>query len=965
MKKIVLSIAWLFLSLVTFAQHIYQIRADSVRIYNTCDTAELILENHTQDTLGFLYNKGKGRTEFRRLQLVPVGDTAVALPGQDTLSLRALMWSGGLSRGLIIAPDADYIIPREIATVLLRDITAPRKITLPAPETNLNREIVILDKTTGSYRWTVNGAYVTRDAKGTPPYMPQDSVTLGKGEKLILFSDGIKWYDLNVCYGGSNKSGLVNAGSDTTLPAGTTQTTLNATVTPGTSSNYTVKWSVVEQPSGGNAVFTDSTKASTNVTNLISGSYIFKITVTDELGLTSIDSIKVLITQLAQMFSSGGPDNNEYDTVTHNKTWVYLPDGYDPNRSEPYPLIIFLHAQGGNGTDINLLIGASEGLPYFLYNKTFPVECIVIAPQTIGYSWYGWEPTSVKLAYDWAVKNYKVDTNRVYLTGFSTGGTGSCSTVAAYPGLFAAYLPIAPQENVLQTNGTIAKNTGAYYVADYYDPYVRASYTWDMINSINSASPKGLYPPDLKMTRHGNHDTRLWNDNVYDKRVAPFDFEKDFFLLYHRNPVVTATNFVTRAEGKNDYTEYARAKMLVDKLPASADKTALQQRLNVQLQVLTEYSRYYLIDFGVSANPAIPNTNKLTSNLPNTTLASLKDIKGSSYPINFGVQTASITDNVNDGLDNDYQGLDHSIFKDGVSIDATGSTYLLSGLSDNASYDIRVFYTGKTAGTISGAEVLSVSAGSATVQADSAVWSTQSYLDLGSLQPVGGEISISMKTVTMGLSSAGKSTVTAILLKEKPGSQPGTKARFDFGVTAANIPGWTSVYGNPHANVQEFKDASTGWLLSTVSTDNWSEYYPGAFGSDENGMSTGTFSPDFPASVVQSFYMNGNLQFNGANYNIEIKNGNGEGLPGGHYQVKLISSLKSSILNKGEANVNVKFGNEANQLQHVYPKDNSENYVTLTGYVTQGGTIKISINRSNLNYSDVAFINALIVEKID
>jgi hypothetical protein len=61
----------------------------------------------------------------------------------------------------------------------------------------------------------------------------------------------------------------------------------------------------------------------------------------------------------------------------------------------------------------------------------------------------------------------------------------------------------------------------------------------------------------------------------------------------------------------------------------------------------------------------------------------------------------------------------------------------------------------------------------------------------------------------------------------------------------------------------------------------------------------------------------------------------------------------------------VKFGNEVNQLQHVYPKDNSENYITLTGYVTQGGTIKISINRSNLNYSDVAFINALIVEKID
>lgn len=84
MKGLLLAITGLMLTTFCFAQNVYQIRADSVRIYNTCDTAELILENRTQDTLDFLYNKGKGRTEFRRLQLEMVEGSKLAITGQDT-----------------------------------------------------------------------------------------------------------------------------------------------------------------------------------------------------------------------------------------------------------------------------------------------------------------------------------------------------------------------------------------------------------------------------------------------------------------------------------------------------------------------------------------------------------------------------------------------------------------------------------------------------------------------------------------------------------------------------------------------------------------------------------------------------------------------------------------------------------------------------------------------------------------
>lgn len=84
------------ISLISFGQQIYQIRADSVRIYNVCDTAELILENRTQGVSGFLFNKGHGRTEFRKVRLEKIDGSRIAISGQDTLDLSTLPGLAGV-----------------------------------------------------------------------------------------------------------------------------------------------------------------------------------------------------------------------------------------------------------------------------------------------------------------------------------------------------------------------------------------------------------------------------------------------------------------------------------------------------------------------------------------------------------------------------------------------------------------------------------------------------------------------------------------------------------------------------------------------------------------------------------------------------------------------------------------------------------------------------------------------------
>src|SRR3954463_15357757 len=84
MKRILFILILLCLEKSLHAQYVYTIKADSVKITNTCDTAELIIENHTQTVPGFLFNKGRGRTEFRRIS--QFDDTTVVIGG-DTVHL--------------------------------------------------------------------------------------------------------------------------------------------------------------------------------------------------------------------------------------------------------------------------------------------------------------------------------------------------------------------------------------------------------------------------------------------------------------------------------------------------------------------------------------------------------------------------------------------------------------------------------------------------------------------------------------------------------------------------------------------------------------------------------------------------------------------------------------------------------------------------------------------------------------
>lgn len=120
----------------------------------------------------------------------------------------------------------------------------------------------------------------------------------------------------------------------------------------------------------------------------------------------------------------------------------YLPKGYNADdTTKKYPLIIYFHGREarGEGTKTDLcrilwdgITGTGSSLPPLIEGNEFPdytdhegekYQFIVISPQFTDYLYPKKYPsvTEVDAVIDYLVKNYNVDSKRVYLTGMSTG----------------------------------------------------------------------------------------------------------------------------------------------------------------------------------------------------------------------------------------------------------------------------------------------------------------------------------------------------------------------------------------------------------------------------------------------------------------------------------------------------------------------------------------------------------------
>ena len=115
---------------------------------------------------------------------------------------------------------------------------------------------------------------------------------------------------------------------------------------------------------------------------------------------------------------------------------LFLPATYDKTKKR-WPLILFLHGAGERGNDLNLvkLHGLTKNLEE---DPSFPF--VVVSPQCPKHEWWSMEVLVALL--DRIERKYRVDKNRVYVTGLSMGGFATWQLALEYPDRFAAIAPI-------------------------------------------------------------------------------------------------------------------------------------------------------------------------------------------------------------------------------------------------------------------------------------------------------------------------------------------------------------------------------------------------------------------------------------------------------------------------------------------------------------------------------------------
>ncbi len=128
---------------------------------------------------------------------------------------------------------------------------------------------------------------------------------------------------------------------------------------------------------------------------------------------------------------------------------VYLPEGYDPDRAEPYPLVIQLHGGGGSNEAME---GMATLLEQAIDEERLP-PAVSVMPSA-GRSFYmnfrdgsqNWERVVVEdlIAHMRATYNVPDGREGTLITGISMGGMGSLRMAFKHPEVFHAVASMEP-----------------------------------------------------------------------------------------------------------------------------------------------------------------------------------------------------------------------------------------------------------------------------------------------------------------------------------------------------------------------------------------------------------------------------------------------------------------------------------------------------------------------------------------
>lgn len=193
---------------------------------------------------------------------------------------------------------------------------------------------------------------------------------------------------------------------------------------------------------------------------------------------------------------------------------------YEPETKEgtKYPLMIWLHgAKSGDAPRAQLEWYRFSNWASPEYQARFKNAggAFLLAPRSskdVTHNWYESGCGSLKSTIDYFISLYgdKIDTSRIYISGYSTGGSMVWHMVTKYPDFFAAAMPIASLYNPTSMEIEKLSNTSIWIFACDQDYYLSAA-TSVAVNNFNYLKEITSRPQGLRFT---SFTEAVWPSNT-------------------------------------------------------------------------------------------------------------------------------------------------------------------------------------------------------------------------------------------------------------------------------------------------------------------------------------------------------------------------------------------------------------------------------------------------------------------
>ena len=255
------------------------------------------------------------------------------------------------------------------------------------------------------------------------------------------------------------------------------------------------------------------------VNSNLKGDYLLKYSVTDSEGATSHQTRIIRVTHngvTGQSYRLGTETNSSLDYLEH------LPMDYGKTE-ETYPLIIFNHGSGSTNTG-DLKDVECCSLPLLIKDRNWndSLPFIVLSPQRI-------LPDATKPIKDfieYAMTTYKIDSSRIYMSGWSQGAQVTVRYITHYPNELAAIIPLAGGLFRGSTQDICnGKSTAMWTFLGAQDNQVINNAGTETTNAYNDCSPTIKAKLTLFTTRAFHWEASIWPFHNGEKKETDADLD--------------------------------------------------------------------------------------------------------------------------------------------------------------------------------------------------------------------------------------------------------------------------------------------------------------------------------------------------------------------------------------------------------------------------------------------------------